>query len=246
MAARFLCFALLLCAGQSLAKSAFKHLAGGPSEFLPPADSADAAVESHIRLLSSTELKFAGGLRANDQTFMVDSNDFNFVALCSAEKDLNSLSIVIKSPSGTVSKPTTTADGPFGLGGRTYPSRSLYFVGVEKGEWSVTVALASPVEGRQDADPIKVFTFVTFADGDSQVSVTVSSSSLQTLLGNSVELKAVVVDQTLRSGNRTRARRSGGSPTEVVDLLVRHPSGKVRKLSQYTFQDAAGWCLYTC
>ena len=151
----------------------------------------------------------------------MDSSDFTFVVLTTSDAELDKLHITLTDPTKTVVKPTTVADGPFGLGGHTYPSRAFYFGNVQHGNWDVDVGLSPS----SDRDAITAFTFVTFADGDSPVSVTVSADSVQNLLGNTVELKADVVEQIASvSGNVTRLRNKN---VESVDLIIRHPSGKV-------------------
>lgn len=222
-----LAIVLLLClVARSLAKPAYKHLAGGPSEFLPPPDPSSAGVESHIRLLEPATLQASSGLRYNDETFLVDSRDFTFVVLCSSESNVNSLDAIFTSPSGSIAEATEISEGPFGLGGRTYPSKAWYFSRVEFGEWSVRLVLT---ETASTGDvPINVFSFVTFADGDSPVSVTASLGTLNTLLGDTVELRAVVVDPALPAASGNGTDRVGRARVETAELVVRHPSGKVR------------------
>ncbi|XP_065191399.1 conditioned medium factor-like [Sycon ciliatum] len=227
---------LLLLFGVSctgFAKPAYKHLAGGPSEFLPPADPASAAVESHIRLLRDFQLSPESDIASEEQQFLVDSKDFTFVILSSSDGHLSDIEASFRSPNGKAIAPSYVSGGPFGLGGNAYPSKSLYFNDVQHGEWSVTLQRSEKSKISAGDEPLKAFTFVTFSDGDSPVSVSVSAGSLNTLVGESLELRAVVRDPTSQSA----VQGDGGTPpcapnqarVETVDLMVRHPSGKTTR-----------------
>ena len=211
-----------------------KQLAGPASEFMRVPDAKEAAVKSHIRLLPAAQLVGTGGNSFYKTTFLADGElAFSIAIVCAQDSDLDRLQTVLTSPSGVIAEPIKTADGPFGIDGNTYASRGLVFAFAEKGQWTFEIVLR---DSSSDS-LVKVFPFVAFTD---TLSVTVSSSSIQPVVGETLTLSADVeevitqrdvTDSTRMSKAETRKLRLDEVAT-IVTLELRDPSGKVKPDTQ--------------